>query len=54
MSTTKQDPALWTNAPVVGFRRPSTERVTAIRLMSMDMEMLSRMVFTVALERRFR
>ena len=33
---------------------PVQRGVTAIRLMSMDMEMLSRMVFTVALERRFR
>lgn len=52
--TTKQDPALCTSAPVVGVSSPSTERVTATKLMHMDSVMLVRIVFTVAFERRFR
>lgn len=54
ISTTKQEPALCTRAPVVGFSTPRTDRVTARKLMHMDSEMLNLMVLTVALDSRFR
>ena len=52
--TTKQEPALCTSAPVVGFKTPLTERKTATKLMTIDSVMLALMVFTVALDSRFR
>lgn len=54
ISTTRHDPALCTNAPVVGVNNPSTEHVTAAKLMDMESAMLNLMVFTVALDKRFK
>ena len=52
--TTKQEPALCTNAPVVGFSTPMTDKVTASRLMHIDSPILNLMVLTVALDSCFR
>lgn len=52
--TTKQEPALCTSAPVVGFKTPLTDSATARRLMHMDRPILNLMVLTVALDSRFR
>lgn len=54
ISTTKQEPALCTKAPVVGLSRPRTDSVTAKKLIHMDSVILALMVLTVALDSRFR
>lgn len=54
MSTTKQEPALCTSAPVVGFRTPSTDRVTAMKFMHMEIVIAVLMVFLAATDKRFR
>ena len=54
MSTTRQEPALCTRAPVVGVRTSSRDSAMARKLMAMDRAMLHRMVFTVALDSRLR
>ena len=54
MSTTKQEPALCTKAPVVGLSSPNREQTMAAALMHMERAMLSLMVLTVAFESRFR
>jgi len=54
INTTKQEPALWTSAPVVGVSMPKTESVTAIILIHIDKVILNLIVLTVAFENRFR
>ncbi len=52
--TTKQEPALWTSAPVVGVSTPSTERRMAAKLMHMERVMAPRIVRTVVTDSHFR
>ena len=54
ISTTKQEPALCTSAPVTGVSSSNRERTIATKLMHIDRVMLNLMVFTVALDSRFR
>ena len=54
INTTKQEPALCTSAPVTGVSSSNRESTIATKLMHMDRVMLNLMVFTVALESRFR
>lgn len=44
MSTTKQEPALCTKAPVVGVNNPRTDKVTAIKLIHIDKAILNLIV----------
>lgn len=48
MRTTKQDPTLCTNAPVVGVKTSSNERIIAIQLMTIDKAILNFIVLIVA------
>ena len=54
MSTTKQDPALCTKAPVVGVNNSMIERITAATLMHIDKVILNLIVVTVALDNFFK
>lgn len=54
ISTTNTEPALCTNAPVVGFSSPNTERMMATKLIAIDKAMLNLIVLTVASDSLFR
>ena len=50
----RTEPALCTKTPVVGFKTPRTERVTATVLMLMDVVMFLVTVLRVERENRYR
>ena len=52
--TTKTEPALCTNAPVVGFKAPITESIIAKKFIIIERLILIFIVFTVAFESRFK
>lgn len=54
INTTRQEPQLCTNAPVVGVSSPKSDSVIATKLIKRDSEILNLIVFTQAFDNRFK
>ena len=53
-STTRQEPQLCTNAPVVGVSNPKSDNAIATKLMQSDKEILNLIVLTQELDNHFK